>query len=169
METMKELSPELRIALEEWAERSLEGIGLYKKDSPEYRRLMAQTIRQLRCIYSDKAIDLFLRGRDNRRIETPDGYAQVEGECGDVMEIFLRIDNDRIVDSSFQTSGCAPSVASGGMVAEMVRGKTIDEIKMLNQRDVLDSLGGLPEESQHCAMLAVYTLKDAIEDYYKKG
>jgi len=164
----QKVSAELSISLEQWAEESLESIGIFKNKSPEFERLQKQVIRQLRTVYSDKAIDIFLRTKDNRKIELPDGFAKVTGPCGDTMQIFLKMDNGVIVDSSFQTDGCKPSVASGGMVAEMIKGKNIDEVRKYTQQDVLDSLGGLPEENKHCALLAINTLKEAIENFNKK-
>ncbi|MFH0975152.1 MAG: iron-sulfur cluster assembly scaffold protein [Spirochaetota bacterium] len=165
----KELSTELGSAIEKWADEGLESIGVFKNKSPEYERFKKQIIAQLRSLYTDKAIDLFLRAKDNRRIEAPDGFARITGPCGDTMEIFLKTNNSIIIDSSFQTDGCQPSIAAGGMVAEMVKGKNIDEIRNYTQQDVLDSLGGLPDDHKHCALLAINTLKEAIDNFYKKN
>jgi nitrogen fixation protein NifU and related proteins len=162
------LSDELKVLLEQWAEETLAGIGIFKNSSPAFEQLAEQSIRQLRSIYSDKAIDIFLRAIDKRKIESPDGFASVTGECGDTMEIFLKTDNGIITDASFQTDGCKPTIASGGMVSEMIKGRSINEIKKYTQKDVLNALGGLPEENHHCALLAIYTLKEAIEDYNEK-
>jgi nitrogen fixation protein NifU and related proteins len=168
MENKQQLSAELKIALEQWAEESLTGIGIFKNNYPEYNKLIEQSIRQLRSVYSDKAIDIFLRTNDNRKIDSPDGSAKLTGDCGDTMEIFFKVNNGKITDASFQTDGCKPTMASGGMVAEMIKGKQIGEIRKYTQKDVLDSLGGLPEENHHCALLAIYTLKEAIENYDEK-
>ena len=164
----QELSAELRNALEQWAEDALGGIGLFKDKLPDFEKWREKVIKQLRSVYSDKTIDMFLRTEDNRKIDSPDGFARITGSCGDTMEIFLRVDNSVIVDSSFQTDGCNPSKASGGMVAHMAKGKSIAKIKTLTPQDILDALGGLPEESRHCATLAVETLKEALEDMARR-
>lgn len=164
MGEQQHLSAGLREALEQWAEEVLGGIGIFKDRFPDFEQLKGKTIEQLRSVYSDKAIDMFLRTKDNRKIDSPDGFAIIKGSCGDTMEIFLKVDNGVIIDSSFQTDGCNPSKASGGMVARMVKGKRIAEIKKLTPQDILDALGGLPEENEHCASLAVDTLKEALED-----
>ncbi|MBA7695836.1 hypothetical protein ES703_104476 [subsurface metagenome] len=94
-----------------------------------------------------------------------DGFARVTGPCGDTMEIWLKLKNGIIAEASFLTDGCGASIASGSMVTEMVRGKGASETRKISQQDVLTALGGLPEESQHCALLAANTLKAAIRDY----
>ena len=165
----KNPSAEFRNALEQWAEDALGGIGIFKDKLPDFEKWKQKAIEQLRSVYSDKTIDMFLRTEDNRRIDSPDGFARITGSCGDTMEIYLKVDSGVIVDSSFQTDGCNPSKASGGMVAQMAREQSIAEIKQLTSQDILDALGGLPEESRHCATLAVDTLKEALEDMAKRG
>ena len=164
----QDLSAERRNALEQWAEAALEGIGIFKDKLPDFEKWKEKAIEQLRSVYSDKAIDMFLRTKDNRKIDSPDGFARITGSCGDTMKIFLKVDNGIIIDSSFQTDGCNPSIASGGMVAQMAKGKGIAKIKKLTPQDILDALGGLPEEGKHCATLAVDTLKEALEDMAKR-
>jgi len=164
----QDLSAEFSNALEQWAEDALEGIGIFKNRYPDFEKLKEKAIEQLRSVYSDKTIDMFLTSKDNRRMDCPDGFARITGPCGDTMEIFLKVDSDVIIDSSFQTDGCSPSKACGGMVAQMAKGKSIAEIKELTAQDVLDVLGGLPVESEHCALLAVDTLKEAVEDIVKR-
>jgi nitrogen fixation NifU-like protein len=162
------LSAELRNMLEQWAEDALGGIGIFKNRYPDFERLKEKAIEQLRSVYSDITIDMFLRTEDNRRMDSPDGFARITGPCGDTMEIYLKADSGVITDSSFQTDGCNPSKASGGMVAQMAKGKSIAKIKKLTAQDILDALGGLPEESEHCATLAVDTLKAALEDIVRR-
>jgi nitrogen fixation NifU-like protein len=162
------LSAEFSNALEQWAEDALGGIGIFKHRYPDFERLKQKAIEQLRSVYSDKTIDMFLTTKDNRRMDSPDGFARITGPCGDTMEIYLKAARGVIIDSSFQTDGCSPSNASGGMVAQMAKGKSIAEIKKLTAQDILDALGGLPEESKHCATLAVDTLKEALEDIVRR-
>jgi nitrogen fixation NifU-like protein len=94
-----------------------------------------------------------------------DGFARVTGSCGDTMEIWLKANNDRVSKVTFLTDGCGPSIASGSMVTEMARGRSVREAFKISEKDVLEALGGLPEESEHCARLAADTLKAAIKDY----
>ena len=82
------------------------------------------------------------------------------------MEIYLRVKNGRVANATFWTDGCGPSIASGSMVTELVKGKTIPKVWKISKQDVLDALGGLPEESLHCALLAADTLKEAIKNYF---
>ena len=107
----------------------------------------------------------FLKPRNLGELPTPDGFATVTGPCGDTMEIYLRVRDNKIMNVSFRTDGCGPSIASGSMITEMVRQITIGEAQRIGQQDVLTALGGLPEESEHCALLAANTLKKAIKDY----
>jgi len=94
-----------------------------------------------------------------------DGFGSVLGPCGDTMEIWLKVDDDIIATATFMTDGCGTSIASGSMVTEMARGMSIRNAQHISQADVLEALGGLPDESKHCALLAADTLKAAIRDY----
>ncbi len=94
-----------------------------------------------------------------------DGFARVVGPCDDTMEVWLKTNNDTVKKATFLTDGCGPSIASGSMVTEMASGKSILEAYKISGNDVMEALGGLPEESEHCALLAADTLKAAIKDY----
>ncbi|MBP6914824.1 MAG: iron-sulfur cluster assembly scaffold protein [Smithellaceae bacterium] len=96
------------------------------------------------------------------------GHARITGPCGDTMEFWLEVQNGKIKKASFITDGCGPSIASGSMTACLAEGKTVAEAKSISQKDVLEALEGLPEESQHCALLAVNTLKAACDGYMEK-
>ena len=120
---------------------------------------------EMRKVYSETTIDHAMNPRNVGDMRDADGFAKVTGPCGDTMEIWLRIKNGTIAEASFLTDGCGTSIASGSMVTEMVRGKSTSEAWKINQQDVLTALGGLPEESKHCALLAANTLKTAIRDY----
>ena len=119
----------------------------------------------MREIYSEAAIEHGMNPRNIGDIEDADGFATITGPCGDTMSIWLKINDDRIVDARFLTDGCGTSRASGSMATEMAKGKNLDEAQNISQQDVLDGLGGLPEESEHCALLASNTLKEAINDH----
>ena len=120
---------------------------------------------EMRKIYSETTIDYAMNPRNIGDMgEADDFIARVTGLCGDTMEIWLRIKNGTIAEASFLTDGCGTSIASGSMVTEMVKGRSITEARKINQQDILTALGGLPEESQHCALLAANTLRIAIRD-----
>jgi len=120
---------------------------------------------EMRKIYSETTIDHAMNPRNVRDMEDADGFAKVTGPCGDTMEIWLKLRNGIIAEASFLTDGCGTSIASGSTVTEMVKGRSITEARKINQQDILTALGGLPEESQHCALLAANTLRTAIRDY----
>lgn len=96
------------------------------------------------------------------------GHARITGPCGDTMEFWIQVQEGAIKKVSFVTDGCGSSIASGSMTTCLVAGKTIGEAKSISQKNVLDALEGLSEESQHCALLAANTLKAACDDYMKK-
>ncbi len=120
---------------------------------------------QMRKIYSETVIDHAMNPRNLGDMEDADGFARVTGPCGDTMEMWLRAKNGNLTDVTFLTDGCGTSIASGSMVTEMAKGGEITESQKISQQDVLNALGGLPEESQHCALLAADTLKEAIRNY----
>ena len=138
-------------------------------DDP-FKELEQSVMEDMRKVYSEKTIGHFLKPRNLGELPTPDGFGRVTGPCGDTTEIYLRVRDDKVINASFWTDGCGPSIASGSMVTEMAKQTTIGEAQRISQQDVLTALGGLPRESEHCALLAANTLKEAIKDYlvYKK-
>jgi len=120
---------------------------------------------EMRKVYSETAIDHAMNPRSVGYMENADGFAKVTGPCGDTMEIWLKVNNSTIADATFLTDGCGTTIAAGSMVTEMVKGKSVNQAREISQQNVLNSLGGLPEESQHCALLTANTLKAAIRDY----
>jgi len=135
-----------------------------KFDDP-FKELEQSIMEDMKKCYSEKTIDHFLNPRNLGEIPAPDGYGRITGPCGDTMEIYLKIRDGRVMNASFWTDGCGPSIASGSMVTELATGKSILEARTITQQNILDALGGLPEESLHCALLAANTLKEAIKDY----
>jgi nitrogen fixation NifU-like protein len=130
-----------------------------------FKELEKTVMEDMRKVYSEKVIDHFVTPRNLGQIQAPDGFGKVIGPCGDTMEIYLRVKGDKIANATFQTDGCGTTIAAGSMVTELARGRTIGQALKLSQQDVLDALGGLPEESLHCALLAANTLKEAAKDY----
>jgi len=130
-----------------------------------FKELEQSIMAEMKKVYSEKTIDHFLNPRNLGEISTPDGFGRVAGPCGDTMEIYLKVRDGRVMDAFFWTDGCGPSIASGSVVTEMAKRMNVIEAQRISQHDVLAALGGLPEESEHCALLAADTLKEAIKDY----
>jgi len=133
--------------------------------SSELDELQELVMADARKVYSDIVIDHAMNPRNVGDMQDADGFAKVTGSCGDTMEIWIRVNNNAIARATFMTDGCGTSIASGSMVTEMAKGKSISEAGKITRRDVLDALGRLPEESEHCALLAANTLKAALRDY----
>ena len=133
-------------------------------DDP-FKELEQSVMEDMKRVYSEKTIDHFLKPRNLGEIPAPDGLGRITGPCGDTMEICLKVRHGRVRNASFLTDGCGTTIASGSMVTELAKGKSISEAQKITQQDVLDALGGLPEDSLHCALLAANTLKEAIKDY----
>lgn len=115
---------------------------------------------------SQTLIDHAENPRNLTPIADPDGVGEITGPCGDTMEVCLKVRGDRIVNASFWTDGCGPSIACGSMVTELCKGKDVREAGAVGQDDIVSALGGLPEEHLHCALLASNTLRKALRDYF---
>lgn len=102
-------------------------------------------------------------------MNNPDGYASLKGSCGDTIAIWLRIADNRIMEATYDTDGCYPSIISGKAAAQLAQGRILEDAYQIEKTDIIEVLGGwLPDEFHHCAHLAAETLKEAIGDYYKK-
>ncbi len=121
-------------------------------------------------MYSQKVMDTFASPPNVGTIENPSGEGLVGNpRCGDIMRMFLKIENDIIVDAKFQTFGCAAAIATSSMATVLIIGKTVDEAEKLTNRQVVEALEGLPPQKLHCSVLAEEAIKLAIEDYRKKS
>jgi len=118
-----------------------------------------------RKIYSETVIDHAMNPRNAGAMQDYDGFATIKGPCGDTMQIWICVNNGIITGATFLTDGCGPSIASGSMVTTMVIDKSVSEAQQIRQQDVLTALGGLPEESEHCPLLASDSLKAALDNY----
>ena len=117
-------------------------------------------------LYSDKVMEHFKNPRNVGELENPDGIGHVGNPvCGDIMELYIKVNNNTIVDAKFKTFGCGAAIATSSMVTEMVKGKTIGEALEISNRAVAEALGGLPPIKMHCSVLAEEALKSAIDDY----
>ena len=120
-------------------------------------------------VYSKKVMDHFRNPRNVGEIENPDGVGKAGNPvCGDIMELYIKVEDEKIVDAKFKTFGCGAAIATSSMVTEMVKGKTIEEALKITNKAVAEALDGLPPIKMHCSVLAEEALKSAIEDYYKK-
>ncbi|HOI14163.1 MAG TPA: Fe-S cluster assembly scaffold protein NifU [Methanoculleus sp.] len=117
-------------------------------------------------MYTEKVIAEFTNPENVGEMANADGVGEVGSPtCGDIMKIYLKVEDGRIIDVRFQTFGCAAAIASSSMATRMVRGMTIAEAWNLSNTDVLDALGGLPEPKVHCSLLAPDAIRAAINDY----
>jgi len=121
--------------------------------------------RDAQNTFSEEVINRFHNPKYMGNMENPQGYAKIKGPCGDSMEIFLSIHDEKITSAQFMTDGCATSVAAGSMACELAIGKDIKDTGKISQDEILNNLGGLPEENVHCALLASDTLIDAANNY----
>ena len=121
-------------------------------------------------MYSDKVMDHFSNPRNVGEMADATAVGTVGNpKCGDIMKIYLKIENDVIVDVSFKTFGCGAAVATSSMATEMVKGKTIEDALKLTNKAVAEALDGLPPAKMHCSVLAEEAIKAAIVDYYEKN
>ena len=121
------------------------------------------------ALYSEKVMDHFLHPRNVGVIEDADGIGEVgNAKCGDIMKIYLKIDNEIITDVKFETFGCGSAIASSSMATEMIKGKPVSEALELTNKAVAEALDGLPAHKMHCSVLAEEAIKNALEDYQSK-
>ena len=121
-------------------------------------------------MYSEKVLDHFMHPRNVGEIEDASGVGEVgNAKCGDIMKIFLKVEDDIIKDVKFKTFGCGAAVATSSIATEMIIGKSVDEALELTNKAVVEALDGLPPEKIHCSVLAEGAIKAAIEDYKAKS
>ena len=120
-------------------------------------------------MYSEKVMDHFANPRNVGEIENASGIGEVgNAKCGDIMKMYLKIEEGVIVDVKFKTFGCGAAVATSSMATEMIKGKTVEEALLLTNKAVVEALDGLPPAKIHCSVLAEEAVKTAVADYYNK-
>lgn len=120
-------------------------------------------------MYTDKVMDHFTNPRNVGDIKEADGVGEVgNAKCGDIMRIYLQVEDNIIKDVKFKTFGCGAAIATSSMVTELVKGKTIEEALEISNQAVAEALGGLPPAKMHCSNLAADALHEAIKDYISK-
>ncbi len=121
------------------------------------------------ALYSEKVMDHFRNPRNVGVIEDADGIGEVgNAKCGDIMKIYLKVEDDRIADVKFETFGCGSAIASSSMATELIKGKPVSEALALTNRAVAEALDGLPAAKMHCSVLAEEAIKKALQDYNDK-
>lgn len=122
------------------------------------------------ALYSETVMDHFRNPRNVGIIEDADGVGEVgNAKCGDIMKIYLKIDNNVVTDVKFETFGCGSAIASSSMATEMIKGKPLDEVLALTNKAVAEALDGLPAHKLHCSVLAEEAIKSALKDYYDRN
>ncbi len=120
-------------------------------------------------MYSEKVMEHFQNPRNVGEIENADGVGEIGNPvCGDIMKLYIKVDDNRIIDAKFKTFGCGAAIATSSMVTELVKGKTLEEAEKISRNTVADALDGLPPVKMHCSNLAADALRKAIEDYRGK-
>ena len=121
-------------------------------------------------LYSEKVMDHFQNPRNVGKMEDADGIGEVgNARCGDIMRMYIQVDNDIITDAKFNTFGCGSAIATSSMATEMIKGKPIQEALELSNQAVVEALDGLPAQKIHCSVLAEEAVKAAVKDYYDKN
>jgi nitrogen fixation NifU-like protein len=119
--------------------------------------------------YSATVMEHFMNPRNVGEIEGADGVGEVGNPaCGDMMRLYLKIEEGRVIDAKFRTFGCGAAIASSSMLTEMIKGKTVEEAREISNQAVADALGGLPAVKIHCSVMAEEAVKSALDDYAKK-
>lgn len=122
------------------------------------------------CFDEDSQImEHFLHPRNVGKMDKPDGIGHVGNPmCGDIMDLYIKVKDNKIVDAKFQTYGCAAAIASNSVLTELIKGKTIKQALVISNKKIKQVLGEMPKHKYHCTVLAEQALKSAIEDYQKK-
>jgi len=120
-------------------------------------------------VYSEQVMDHFMNPRNVGEIEDANGIGEIgNAKCGDIMKMYIKVENGIIVDVKFKTFGCGSAIATSSIATEMIMGKTIEEALELSNKAVVEALGGLPAHKIHCSVLAEQAIRAAIADYYKR-
>ncbi len=129
----------------------------------EFDDLQDSILEDARRTYSETTIEHFMDPRNLGPMDGADAFAEFHGPCGDTIGIWVKVKDGTLTDVRFITDGCGTSIASGSMITELAKGKDVDHAKKISQEDVLTALGGFPQEKEHCAMLAIMSLRKAIK------
>lgn len=121
-------------------------------------------------LYSEKVMDHFQNPRNLGKMENADGIGEVgNAKCGDIMKMYIKVDDGIITDVKFNTFGCGSAIATSSMATEMIKGKSVEDVLELSNKAVVEALDGLPTHKIHCSVLAEEAVKAAVKDYYDKN
>ena len=140
-----------------------------RKKGKKFTFVLDEFSFSVNMLYSEKVMDHFMNPRNVGKIEDADGVGEVgNAKCGDIMKIYIKVNDGIITDVKFNTFGCGSAIASSSMATEMIKGKPVSEALELTNKAVAEALDGLPAHKLHCSVLAEEAIKAAIEDYEKK-
>jgi nitrogen fixation NifU-like protein len=128
-------------------------------------KLQEQVFNEAKEAFGEKGFQRWRNPLYRGALEMPDAHARITGACGDTMEIFLKFDQDRVIEASYMTDGCGASTVCGSFAAEIAHGKTPDELTDITGEIILETIGRLPKENEHCAFLAAETIQEALQKY----
>ena len=131
----------------------------------EFDELEKRMIADMKNNYTETVIEHAINPRNAGNIPDADGYGSITGPCGDTMDIWLKVKDDKIGHASFWTDGCITTIACGSVATELIKGKDISQAMTISQNGILETLGGLPPDNRHCALLAANAVKAALQDY----
>jgi nitrogen fixation protein NifU and related proteins len=134
--------------------------------SSNFEEYQKQLIAEMEKLYSETVMEHALNPRNMREINDADGASRITGPCGDTMQIWLKVKDNIITDAAFSTDGCGTTRACGNIAIDLILQQDIKQAIEIDQEKILKSLGDLPEDDRHCALLAANTLKAAIQDYF---
>jgi nitrogen fixation NifU-like protein len=134
--------------------------------SSNFEEYQKQLIAEMEKLYSETVMEHALNPRNMREINDADGASRITGPCGDTMQIWLKVKDNIITDAAFSTDGCGTTRACGNIAIDLILQQDIKKAIEIDQEKILKSLGDLPEDDRHCALLAANTLKAAIQDYF---
>ncbi len=134
--------------------------------SSNFEEYQKQLIAEMEKLYSETVMEHALNPRNMREINDADGASRITGPCGDTMQIWLKVKDNIITDAAFSTDGCGTTRACGNIAIDLILQQDIKQAIEIDQEKILKSLGNLPEDDRHCALLAANTLKAAIQDYF---
>ena len=121
------------------------------------------------ALYSEKVMDHFRNPRNVGVLEDANGIGEVgNAKCGDIMKMYLKIEDDVVRDVKFETFGCGSAIASSSMATELIKGQPLSEVRKLTNKAVAEALDGLPDYKMHCSVLAEEAIQSALEDYMKR-
>jgi len=129
-------------------------------------QMQENILDDMRKVYGEEVVKLFLHPKNVGEIKDAEGHGKFTGPCGDTMEIYLKIINDRIYDAKFTTDGCGTTRVCGSTVTSLSKGKTIPEAMHITSKDILNKIGGLSQSDVHCSILAVNALKKALRNHF---